>query len=631
MDLIKLENITKYYNNKKITCALKNINLTFNIGEFVMIEGPSGSGKTTLLNIISLLDTYEGNIYIEGNNKNLEENRNNYICNIFQNLNLINNYTVYENIKLTTILNNNEEYKIKELIKKLDLLPYINTKVSKLSGGQKQKVAIIRAILSDKPIIIADEITSNLDAKSSKKVLKLLKEISKYKLIIIVTHKNYELEKYITRKITLQNGTIIKDEIKNKPEYKKIKIINNKTSLPDKIKLSIKNTFNILPKFILLLFIFCFISLIYTLEYLSIKENTLDGYSNIYHDTSSKRIIIKKNTPFNDNDYNILKNNIDINYIIKHDILIDHKVNFKTNDTIQEAYIKLDNSIENNEAILKTSIYENIEEIDIYNTKLKVYKKYQNTIDNYIYVNDYILNKIAREVYKEYTNYYIKTNNNIKYINISNKIKNSNPNINIYIDNLYYKENISLNNYYIDKDTLYINENDYNKLFKNDIYQSSIYINNYNDINNILSKLNNLGYNYILPSDTLINSNITSILNIILTILMIIILLILFLISYFIIKIILKKYSIYYKTLRLYGCNMKEVKYHILIELFIINTLAYIPIIILKNLYDTNNLLNTKDYILIYMSLNILIYLISNKYSKYLFNKSIIETLKERL
>ena len=250
MDLIKLENITKYYNNKKITCALKNINLTFNIGEFVMIEGPSGSGKTTLLNIISLLDTYEGNIYIEGNNKNLEENRNNYICNIFQNLNLINNYTVYENIKLTTILNNNEEYKIKELIKKLDLLPYINTKVSKLSGGQKQKVAIIRAILSDKPIIIADEITSNLDAKSSKKVLKLLKEISKYKLIIIVTHKNYELEKYITRKITLQNGTIIKDEIKNKPEYKKIKIINNKTSLPDKIKLSIKNTFNILPKFI---------------------------------------------------------------------------------------------------------------------------------------------------------------------------------------------------------------------------------------------------------------------------------------------------------------------------------------------------------------------------------------------
>ena len=631
MDLIKLENITKYYNNKKITCALKNINLTFNIGEFVMIEGPSGSGKTTLLNIISLLDTYEGNIYIEGNNKNLEENRNNYICNIFQNLNLINNYTVYENIKLTTILNNNEEYKIKELIKKLDLLPYINTKVSKLSGGQKQKVAIIRAILSDKPIIIADEITSNLDAKSSKKVLKLLKEISKYKLIIIVTHKNYELEKYITRKITLQNGTIIKDEIKNKPEYKKIKIINNKTSLPDKIKLSIKYTFNILPKFILLLFIFCFISLIYTLEYLSIKENTLDGYSNIYHDTSSKRIIIKKNTPFNDNDYNILKNNIDINYIIKHDILIDHKVNFKTNDTIQEAYIKLDNSIENNEAILKTSIYENIEEIDIYNTKLKVYKKYQNTIDNYIYVNDYILNKIAREVYKEYTNYYIKTNNNIKYINISNKIKNSNPNINIYIDNLYYKENISLNNYYIDKDTLYINENDYNKLFKNDIYQSSIYINNYNDINNILSKLNNLGYNYILPSDTLINSNITSILNIILTILMIIILLILFLISYFIIKIILKKYSIYYKTLRLYGCNMKEVKYHILIELFIINTLAYIPIIILKNLYDTNNLLNTKDYILIYICLNILIYLISNKYSKYLFNKSIIETLKERL
>ncbi|MBQ8233955.1 MAG: ATP-binding cassette domain-containing protein [Bacilli bacterium] len=581
--------------------------------------------------MISLLDTYEGNIYIEGNNKKLEENRNNYISNIFQNLNLINNYTVYENIKLTTVLNNNGQYKIKKLIKKLDLLPYIDTKVSKLSGGQRQKVAIIRAILSDKPIIIADEITSNLDTESSKKVLKLLKKISKDKLIIIVTHKNYEIEKYITRKITLQNGTITKDEIKTKPEYKKIKIKNNKTPLIDKIKLSIKNTFNVIPKFILLLFILCFISLIYTLEYLSIKQNTLDGYSNIYHDTSLKRIIIKKNTPLNDNDYNILKNNIDIDYIVKHDILIDYKVKIKINDNIQEVYIKLDNNIKNNEAILKTSIYENIEEIDIYNTKLKVYKKYQNTIDNYLYVNDYILNKIVREVYKEYTNYYIKSNNDIKYINLSKEIINSNPNINITIDNLYYKENISLKNYYIDKDTLYINENDYNKLFKNDIYQSSIYIKNYNDIKNTLSKLTNLGYDYILPSDTLINSNIKSILNIILTILMIIILLILFLISYFIIKIILKKYSMYYKTLRLYGFNMKEVKYHILIELFIINTLSFILLIIFKNLYDTNNLLNIKDYILIYISLNILIYLISNKYSKYLFKKSIIETLKENI
>ena len=625
---LQVKDLQKEYDGQVV---LDNVSFSVNEGEFLSILGPSGCGKTTLLNIISLLDTYEGNIYIEGNNKKLEENRNNYISNIFQNLNLINNYTVYENIKLTTVLNNNGQYKIKKLIKKLDLLPYIDTKVSKLSGGQRQKVAIIRAILSDKPIIIADEITSNLDTESSKKVLKLLKKISKDKLIIIVTHKNYEIEKYITRKITLQNGTITKDEIKTKPEYKKIKIKNNKTPLIDKIKLSIKNTFNVIPKFILLLFILCFISLIYTLEYLSIKQNTLDGYSNIYHDTSLKRIIIKKNTPLNDNDYNILKNNIDIDYIVKHDILIDYKVKIKINDNIQEVYIKLDNNIKNNEAILKTSIYENIEEIDIYNTKLKVYKKYQNTIDNYLYVNDYILNKIVREVYKEYTNYYIKSNNDIKYINLSKEIINSNPNINITIDNLYYKENISLKNYYIDKDTLYINENDYNKLFKNDIYQSSIYIKNYNDIKNTLSKLTNLGYDYILPSDTLINSNIKSILNIILTILMIIILLILFLISYFIIKIILKKYSMYYKTLRLYGFNMKEVKYHILIELFIINTLSFILLIIFKNLYDTNNLLNIKDYILIYISLNILIYLISNKYSKYLFKKSIIETLKENI
>lgn len=198
--MLKLKNVSKFYYQKGIiTSGFSKVNLEFKMGEFVVITGESGSGKSTLLNVISGLDSYEeGELYINGcetshyNEFDFEHYRKKYIANIFQNFNLINSYTVYQNIELILLLNGYEKKdvhdKIINLIDRVGLSKYKNTKVSKLSGGQKQRVAIARALAKETPIIVADEPTGNLDKKSADSVLKLLSEISKDKLVIIVTH-----------------------------------------------------------------------------------------------------------------------------------------------------------------------------------------------------------------------------------------------------------------------------------------------------------------------------------------------------------------------------------------------------------------------------------------------------------
>ena len=265
--MIKLKNVSKFYYSKGVIASgFSKINLEFNIGEFVAITGESGSGKSTLLNVISGLDTYEeGEMYIDNKEtshyteKDFEDYRRKYIGNIFQNFNLVNSYTVYQNIELVLLLNGEKKKNIKkevlELIKKVGLYKFRNTKVSKLSGGQKQRVGIARALAKDTPIIIADEPTGNLDKKSAEEIIKLLSEISKDKLVIIVTHNYEQVEKYVTRKIKMHDGKVLEDKkikevdtIKkiDKPKYKNITLLN-------KLRLATRNTFNIVPKFILIL------------------------------------------------------------------------------------------------------------------------------------------------------------------------------------------------------------------------------------------------------------------------------------------------------------------------------------------------------------------------------------------
>src|SRR5574344_874752 len=162
-NIIKFKNVSKFYYSKGVIASgFSKINLDFKLGEFVAITGESGSGKSTLLNVISGLDSYEeGELYINGEetshytDKDFEDYRRKYIANIFQNFNLVNSYTVYQNIELVLLINGFKKHEVKNkilnLIKEVDLYKYKNTKVSKLSGGQKQRVAIARALAKDTP------------------------------------------------------------------------------------------------------------------------------------------------------------------------------------------------------------------------------------------------------------------------------------------------------------------------------------------------------------------------------------------------------------------------------------------------------------------------------------------------
>lgn len=345
--MIKLKNVSKFYYSKGVIASgFVKVNLEFNLGEFIAITGESGSGKTTLLNVIGGLDTYEeGEMYINGSEtshyvtKDWEKYRREYIGNIYQNFNLINSYTVYQNVELVLTLNGvskkERKAKVLKLLEEVDLVKFKRTKVSKLSGGQKQRVAIARALAKDTPIILADEPTGNLDKKSALSIIKLLSEIAKEKLVIIVTHNYEQVEEYVTRKITMHDGKVLED--KKIKDYKEVtnyeKASLNNIKLIDKIHLGIRNTFNIIPKFILLFLVYAFIVVSLMTEYSAFRkeeyEASKDGYNYIFSNTDDKRIVIKKKdkTPFSTEEISKLKKAKNIDYVLENDFLVDQYFN----------------------------------------------------------------------------------------------------------------------------------------------------------------------------------------------------------------------------------------------------------------------------------------------------------------
>ena len=354
--MLELKNISKfYYNNGVIVSGLTKVSLNFNIGEFVVITGESGSGKSTLLNVISGLDSFEeGEMYINGKEtshyteKDFEEYRRKYIANIFQNFNLINSYTVYQNIELILLLNGYKKKDIKEkvlnIIEQVGLIDFKNTKLSKLSGGQKQRVSIARAIVKETPIIVADEPTGNLDMESAKEVLEILKSVSKNKLVIIVTHNIEQMEQYATRIVKMHDGRIV-DNTEVKKVGSNIKVNTGKCKkMPalHKYKLGIRNTFNIFTKFVLFFSVFFFIISSVLIEYASFQSLeyviSQQKYSNYFKDLSANRILIKKQdkTTFSNEDYEKIKNIANIDFIVKNDYFLDKSIMFYNDDDIEE-------------------------------------------------------------------------------------------------------------------------------------------------------------------------------------------------------------------------------------------------------------------------------------------------------
>ena len=357
--MLRLENVSKFYYNKGIIASgFTKVNLELKIGEFVAITGESGSGKSTLLNVISGLDSYEeGEMYINGketshySEKDFEDYRRKYIANIFQSFNLVNSYTVYQNIELVMLLNGYKKYKVKKQILKIidevGLTKFKNTKVSKLSGGQKQRVAIARAMVKDTPIIVADEPTGNLDTESAKDVLEILKRVAKDKLVVMVTHNIEQVEQYATRVIKMHDGRIIENnEIKKIEEEPKIEASKYKNlTLFNKFRLGIRNTFNIKSKFVLLLVVFAFMSTALVAEYGSFKaaeEDSLDeGVSSwVLQDTSKERILVRKQdkTAFIDSDLDNIKTLSNINTVVENDMFIDSYISLQKQENDSMVY-----------------------------------------------------------------------------------------------------------------------------------------------------------------------------------------------------------------------------------------------------------------------------------------------------
>ncbi len=269
--MIVLENVEKSFNKNKLH-VINNISLEFESSGLVALLGPSGCGKTTLLNCIGGLDKIKkGKIFVNNekisskNSYKVDKIRNLNIGYIFQDYKLIENISVYDNVAIVLrMIGIKDKKEIKKRVEyvldKVGMLRYKRRPANMLSGGERQRVGIARAIVKDPEIILADEPTGNLDSKNSLEIMKIIKAISKDRLVILVTHEQNLAKFYASRIIEVKDGNIIKDykndnvdeldyEIDNNFYLKDFKYKNNLTkenldidvysNSKDKIKLDI--------------------------------------------------------------------------------------------------------------------------------------------------------------------------------------------------------------------------------------------------------------------------------------------------------------------------------------------------------------------------------------------------------
>lgn len=220
---IELQGISKsYYSETAVTQALRKVSLSFYQGEFVAITGESGSGKSTLLNMIGGMDTFdEGEMFVDGqptfqfDEEEWEEYRRTKIGYVFQDYSLIGHYSVLENVMSALLVLGHEVGSARETaaayLDQVGLAGYETHRASELSSGQKQRLSIARALAKNTDIIVADEPTGNLDSETGDQIVKLLGELSRDRLVIMVTHNYEQAEPYVTRKIRIHDGQVVSD------------------------------------------------------------------------------------------------------------------------------------------------------------------------------------------------------------------------------------------------------------------------------------------------------------------------------------------------------------------------------------------------------------------------------------
>ncbi|RAL21315.1 ABC transporter ATP-binding protein [Thermoflavimicrobium daqui] len=220
MEMLQVHSLSKVYSGKVATRALSDINLTIEQGEFVGIMGPSGSGKTTLLNMVSTIDSpSSGEVLINGKNPHrLKKNdlarfRRRHLGFVFQDFNLLDTLTIAENIVLPLTLDKKSvkemDQKLREVADKLGITPILNKRTYEVSGGQKQRAAVARAIIHSPSLLLADEPTGALDSKSSRAVMEMMEMINQTDgtTMMLVTHDSLAAS-YCHRVIFIKDGEL---------------------------------------------------------------------------------------------------------------------------------------------------------------------------------------------------------------------------------------------------------------------------------------------------------------------------------------------------------------------------------------------------------------------------------------
>lgn len=532
--MLRLINVTKIYkddNNKNI--VLDNVNIDFKKNELVFILGSSGSGKTTLLNIIAgLINVTSGNVFLDDlditkfNSKELCNYRNNMIGYVYQDYHLIDYMSVLDNVKLgQTIFNGNNN--IDNILDKVGLLDKKKVIVSKLSGGERQRVAIARALINDAEIILCDEPTGALDSVNSIKIMDILKEISKDKLVIVVSHDNYLANRYASRIINICDGKVLYQSMDDRSHFKKI--VNKRIKFMEILKLAF---INLKLKKVRTIFTSLAISLgfLCMMLVLNLSFNFNNMISDMENDIVSKIPINISNMKYQIVDNDIEKSNDkiiykDISKLIHKNEINDNYINYLKNiDEI--SYISYDYDISfpvisDNYYLLDNNYMKMVPDNDFLNKNYELlYGNYIESkydivlkVDSNNNVSSQILNvfNISNDIsYSELIgrklrviindDYYFK-NANYYYVNNDNKLLYENSNIMLNIVGIVReKEIINDNNcfYYSGdfiNDLLDINKN--SKIVLEQLNREDLVLNLDNNKESLLSYL---GYNTI-PSN----------------------------------------------------------------------------------------------------------------------------------
>jgi ABC-type lipoprotein export system ATPase subunit len=350
--MLKVCKLGKIYTEQgSITIGIQHVSATFDVGEFVVITGKSGSGKSTFLNILAGTESYSsGQILFDDEdveyfgNDDWQRYRKEKVAVIHQDFQLIESISVRKNIEVAFALNHSVAHTnkinhaaINSILRRTGLTAHAKQSVATLSGGQKQRVAIARALAKDTLIILADEPTGNLDKVASAEIANLLGEISKDKLLVVVSHDTEQFENYATRQITMDNGTIQSDIVSKKnnmpiSEKNASRIVDKQDKFEFfEVKALINSLFFSDKKagiyFVIAVFVVMLITMFLASVVLQFSTPYYEGVMNtpIFGSVERDRLILKNDdsTAFTESQINTLKADPSLTYIVENDIFLD--------------------------------------------------------------------------------------------------------------------------------------------------------------------------------------------------------------------------------------------------------------------------------------------------------------------